>query len=930
MSRSLSDSRLAAGGAAAALALLLTSCPSPLTDSVVNNARDTVPPAVTIVSPVEYSSFGRTIEIEGQASDFASRSGARGQVVSLVYEILARTAPKAVTLAAGGSFRIDEATDLRENIVVEIRATDWNGNVTAVRLPLVWEGNDIPTFAAASGNRQVTLTWDPVPGVTGYTIYYETSALAPTTASPGHLDNVTSPYVLNNLKNGTVYSFLLRGVGSAQDNYSSVQRATPLSTFNLYPSVDPHFNYIEVSWQPFATLSQYEVMRATSPGGPFESVSGPVSGSSYRDTSVQQDVLYYYAVKPAQYSEVLSEYAEAAADPFPTYRDADITVYGSVQVPQATAVKGNYLLVADFWGGLYVADISQPATPTPVTQVSSVVGANDVVVSGNYAYVSHYQSLSVFDVTNPASPQLLDTLQVTSSQAEGVAVLGNLAFVACFNDGFSLVDVTDKIHLALAAHNDGTAQALVQTYNVAAVDRGSGVTALFVAANAKTAVYEVTGAASSPTITLRSTSMSWGRDIKVVGNTAYVSGTSGGLSTYNVSSLTAPSFLDSIQPIASAVTEALDVSGARAYVTMRDTGFAVVDATNPSNLTLVQSYTVAGEALGVTVDGAYAYVASGQNYGIAIYGVAALRTPTVAGSYTSLSGSTNLALSRDHALVTETANDWRMTVVDASTPSSLALSGTGLDYTPENLEVVGRYAVFASERSGIERWDISDLTNPHVIPPWYVNLPGGYAVSIDVRGSYAYVGTSQSSLDIVDLTWPDNMALAGSIATQGNTAYAAADVAVGGGYAFVANSQAGLRIVDVSDPKWPSMLTGYGAVGGSAVAVGVSGSYAFVADSTNGLCVFDVSNPPAMAPATAAVFVSGGGGATDVVVRGNFAYVAKGANGIQVWDITNPKVPVSVLSYDTVTFAAQKLAVSREYLYAIDGASTLRVLDLLP
>ena len=918
------------------MALLLGSCPSPLTDSVVNNARDTVPPAVTIVAPSEYSSFGRTIEIAG--ADLRLRIAApapRASVVSLVYEILARTAPKGVTLGAGGSFSITEDTDLRENIVVEIRATDWNGNVTAVRLPLVWEGNDIPTFAAASGNRQITLTWDTVPGVTGYTIYYETSALAPTTASPGHLDNVTSPYVLKNLRNGTVYSFLLRGVGSAQDNYSSVQRATPLSTFNLYPSLDPHFNYIEVSWRPFATLSQYEVMRATSPVGPFQSVSGPVSGSSYRDTSVQQGVLYYYAVKPTQYSDVLSEYAEAAADPFPTYRDADITVYGSVQVPQATAVKGNYLLVADFWGGLYVADISQPATPTPVTQVSSVVGANDVVVSGDYAYVSHGTSLSVFDVTNPASPQLLDTLPVTSSQAEGIAVLGNLAFVACFGDGFSLVDVTDKSNLALAAHNDGTAQSLGQAFNVAAVDRGAGVTGLFVAALNRTAVYEVTGAAASPTITLRSTSMSGGRDVKVVGTTAYVTGTLGGwqLSTYNVSSLVSPTFLDSIQPMASAGTDGLDVSGTRAYVTMRDTGFAIIDVTNPANLALVQAYTLAGEAVGVTVEGAYAYISSGRDYGIAIYGVAAARTPVVAGSYTSLSGSTNLAFTRDHVLVTEhydiPSDSWRASVVNAAAPGSMSLAGSLSQYTPVDLEVAGKYAVLASERNGIEWWDVSDLADPHLIAPGRIDLPGGNAVSIDVQGSYAYVGTSQSSLDIVDLTWPGNMALAGSIATQGNTAYAAADVAASGAYAFVANSQAGLRIVDVSDAKWPSMLTGYGAVAGSAVAVAVSGSYALVADSTNGLCVFDVSNPPGMAAATAAVFVSGGG-ATDVVVRGNFAYVARGSNGIQVWDITNPRVPVSVLSYDTVTFAAQKVAVSREYLYAIDGASTLRVLDLLP
>jgi hypothetical protein len=925
--------RVLSASAAGALALLLCSCPSPLTDVVTSNARDDVPPAVSIITPTEYSSFGRTIEIQGQASD-AAASGAHGQVSSLVYEILARTAPKPIVLGSNGSFQITENTDLRENIVVEIRATDWNGNVTAVRLPLVWEGNDIPTFTAASANRQITLDWDLVPGASTYTIYYETSALAPTVDSPGRLENVSPPYVLNGLKNGTVYSFLVRGVGaSGQDNYSSVQRATPLSSYDLFPAVDAHFNYIEVSWRPFATLSQYEVMRATEPGGPFRSVSGPVTGTSYRDTSVQQGVLYYYAVKPAQYSEVLSEVAEAVADPFPTYRDADIVVYNPVQSPQATALKGQYLLVADLYGGLHVADVSSPATPVPVTTLSGFSGAKDITVSGNYAYMAHGQSLSVFDITNPASPQLLDTLTVTNSQAEGVAVMGNLAYVACFNDGFSVVDATDKSNLVLRAHDDGTAQAFSQVYSVAAVNRGGGVTALFVTALAKTAIYEITGSAASPTITLRSNTMSYGRDIKVVGNTAYLSGTLGGwqMSTYNVTSLTAPTLLDSIQPAAAAGAEAIDVSGTRAYVTTRDTGFVIINVADPANLSIVQAYTVAGEARGVTTDGTYAYICGGTDYGIAIYGVSALRAPTVADTYTSLSGATNLAVSRDHVLVTETANDWQMTVVDATDPLNLGLVGSGSNYTPQNLKVVGNYAIFASERSGIERWDISDLSNPHVIYPWYVDLPGGYAVSIDVLGGYAYVGSSQSTLNVVDLSWPNNMALAGSIATQGNTTYAAADVAVKGDFAFVANSQAGLRIVDVSDPRWPSVLSGYGSTGGTAVAVAVSGRYALVADTTTGLWVFDVTDPGSW-PAGARTAVAGplGGGATDVVVRGNFAYVARGANGIQVWDITNPRSPVSVLSYDTVTFTAQKLAVNREQLYAIDGASTLTVLDLLP
>ena len=330
---------------------------------------------------------------------------------------------------------------------------------------------------------------------------------------------------------------------------------------------------------------------------------------------------------------------------------------------------------------------------------------------------------------------------------------------------------------------------------------------------------------------------------------------------------------------------------------------------------------------GSRVSGGYAYVADGNGYAVNIFGVATAGSAYLAGSYATLVGATHLAVAREHVLVTETRDDWALSVIDAAVPSALSLrwSADPTSYSPLDLEVVGRYAVFAAERMGVMIWNIEDLGAPTVLQPWYVNLPGGDAVAVDVEGGYAYVATTQSMLNVVDLTWEDNLSKVGSVYTQANHGAAAADVAVRQGYAFVANSAAGLRVVDVRDPRWPSAAAAFGATAGSAASVALSGDYALVG-CTDGLYVFDVSNPRSVSLARGP---GAEGGVRDVVVRGNFAYLAKGAAGIQVMDITNPAGPVPVLSHVTPT-SAERLAVSRDIAFVIDGADHLYAVDLLP
>lgn len=79
----------------------------------------------------------------------------------------------------------------------------------------------------------------------------------------------------------------------------------------------------------------------------------------------------------------------------------------------------------------------------------------DVQLSGNLAFVSdYYGGLSVFDVSNASEPILLDNLPLPL--AHYFHVVENFAFVACWDSGLKIINVTNPTNLTeVGSYNDG-------------------------------------------------------------------------------------------------------------------------------------------------------------------------------------------------------------------------------------------------------------------------------------------------------------------------------------------------------------------------------------------------------------------------------------------------------------------------------------------
>gem|GEM_PF-1040669 len=112
-------------------------------------------------------------------------------------------------------------------------------------------------------------------------------------------------------------------------------------------------------------------------------------------------------------------------------------------------VSGRYAYVAAGEAGLVVVDVANPRVPVIVGTVDTPGNADDVKVVGNLAYVADGPSgLQIVDVSNPAAPVILGAVD-TPGDAQDVAVHGNLALVADGPGGVQVIDVSAPAHPVL-------------------------------------------------------------------------------------------------------------------------------------------------------------------------------------------------------------------------------------------------------------------------------------------------------------------------------------------------------------------------------------------------------------------------------------------------------------------------------------------------
>lgn len=168
-----------------------------------------------------------------------------------------------------------------------------------------------------------------------------------------------------------------------------------------------------------------------------------------------------------------------------------------------------------------------------------------------------------------------------------------------------------------------------------------------------------------------------------------------------------------------------------------------------------------GSALGLCIEGHYAYVADGEGNGLAIIDMSTPSSPKVVGTYKKVAA--NYPMAR-HAVVKN------------------------------------GYAYLAYERAGLHILDVSDPAHPRLVATY-----GGSSAWVDnvvVEGNYAYVTVYEQGLKILDISTPSSPVSVGSLNIQ--YFYEGAMV-IDGDYLYLAATEFGLHLINISNPASPSL-----------------------------------------------------------------------------------------------------------------------------
>jgi hypothetical protein len=249
----------------------------------------------------------------------------------------------------------------------------------------------------------------------------------------------------------------------------------------------------------------------------------------------------------------------------------------------AVALRDGHAYVAQI--DLHIVDLTPLRFPGTIGHLETSGDVLQVEVSETYAYVikEDPSSLLVIDITNPASPWMVGSLEVTGDTWRGMQVIANRAYVVGYY-AFWVIDISDPASLKIA------------------------------------------GSVDLP---------NWGRAIAVVGELAYIANGEAGLQVIDISDPTSPWIVGSVDTPGQA--HDVDVNGMYAYVADSDwieehDDLQLIDIADPVSPTIVGSLDTP-EYVGALAVGHYAYLSQSSGPPLLLVDVSDPTSPWIVNSF---------------------------------------------------------------------------------------------------------------------------------------------------------------------------------------------------------------------------------------------------------------------------------------------------------
>ena len=186
-------------------------------------------------------------------------------------------------------------------------------------------------------------------------------------------------------------------------------------------------------------------------------------------------------------------------------------------------VADHHAYVVDYYGNLEIHDVTEPANPRRISQLSLPGALDEVTVDGGFAYVAAAGKggVHIVDVRQPAAPFLVTTL-APGAEARSVHKSGSRLYAGFRTAGFQVYDVSQPASPVLLEQFDS----VLNGYGLWV----AGNTAVLAAGEAGLQAVDAGGPVTlSQMGASRFTGWAW--DLEVIGNRAYVADSRRGLWT---------------------------------------------------------------------------------------------------------------------------------------------------------------------------------------------------------------------------------------------------------------------------------------------------------------------------------------------------------------------------------------------------------------
>lgn len=418
---------------------------------------------------------------------------------------------------------------------------------------------------------------------------------------------------------------------------------------------------------------------------------------------------------------------------------------------------------------LEVANVQTPAT------------TEGIAVVGNIAYIADSSGgLVLYDVSNPASARQVGAVSLPGL-AQHVTVSGSYAYVADGSGGVSVVDITSPANPVVVgcASNLGTTSSLAIQNNRADLVGSMGLDVLDLSNPTSPRVLGAIRQTGGNAVA-----------IKVSGTDAFVADQFAGLRAIDVSNPAAPREVGFVaEP---GTMNHLAIEGNDAFLAAGSGGLRIVDISQPANLSEIGSYVPPNaNAVGIAVSGSYAYVAD-ATHGLEVVDVSNPAQPRQVGALSFSDQSADVAVSGNYAYVVGSSG---LHIVDVSIPGS-----------PRDIDDVSISAgfqrvlayqtdIYCMNNSFVDVFDVSNPSNPQLASGLGLSIGEG-AADVIVANNTAYIVAIPNAVGTMSPPPPAQV-------TQGAEAWLLSTpygVAAANGYVYVADGEAGLVVMQLTSP----------------------------------------------------------------------------------------------------------------------------------